>query len=83
MTQTGTTEDAPNHLREAGELVSFHLSSELVVGLWASHARGGRLTETAFTFCFAFLGMSFLSVCVYSVCAFCHPVQFFLTPRMG
>ena len=34
--------DAPGSLPEDEELASFHLDCELAVGLWASHAQGGR-----------------------------------------
>jgi hypothetical protein len=37
-------------LPEARELASSHLDSELAVGLWASHARGRRPSETVYSF---------------------------------
>ena len=69
-------ENAPKPLPETGELPSSHLDSELAMDLWASQEQGGRLSEIAFCFVFAFPENVLLCLCV--LCAFCPLIQIFL-----
>ena len=67
---------------EAGKLASSHLDCELAVGPWASHAQGGRPSETAFHFVFDLQGTSFcICLCVFSLCFLSSSRNFFF--RMG
>lgn len=81
--QPAAIKEAPNSLPEAGELASSHLDSEPAMGLWASHAQGGRPSETAFLFCFCLLGNVFLCLYACILCFLSSCKIFSLILRMG